>query len=283
MSFDNLTTWDVGSHVLGPSTSMEDSSHQSLSDPLRSPDRAVTLHAALQRQSLSSSVAPDQPDCLQKILRQRFLAVLDDKIIPKNSAPIVLASLQIMLTIISNVLKYPEEHKYKSLKLTNPLIKKNVVDVQGAESYLQACKFGPVTKEHLGYLCFPHNPSKQILDVLTLGQEVLKQRLDQRSEAFEIEKRMVQKEREEEKMRKARALENIKEDREKQKQRQLPYEVNCTIDERNSELLGREQDCSHVLDSADMHELAEGFSVKSSSKRFWLVHYQYFFCLATLC
>lgn len=88
-------------------------------------------NAAEARQKVLSTVT-NSAQCEQET-RRNFLKLIERELVERNEKPIVLTALQTMHTITSNVLKNPDEVKFKTVKQSNRMIKKNVIDVPGAE------------------------------------------------------------------------------------------------------------------------------------------------------
>jgi len=83
---------------------------------------------------------------------------------------------EMLSTIAENLLKDPENEKFKKFKPTNTLIKKNLVEVKGAVEYAVAMGFRAEVENFQPYYSFVASPRNQ--DNLRIGASVLKETVD---------------------------------------------------------------------------------------------------------
>ncbi|KAH9825203.1 hypothetical protein DFH28DRAFT_878534 [Melampsora americana] len=168
-------------------------------------------------------------------IRKSFVQLIEGQLVERNEKAVVLEALKTMEKITSNVLKHPDESKYKTVKHSNGLIKRNIINVPGARDYLLACKFSPGVKDHVETLNFPESASERILEVLAIGHQILTKKIYDITQAHETAIRMKQNEIEAVKRQKALALNNIQEDRERQKLRLVRERMAREAKEREAE------------------------------------------------
>uniref|UniRef100_A0A0D9XA09 PUB domain-containing protein n=1 Tax=Leersia perrieri TaxID=77586 RepID=A0A0D9XA09_9ORYZ len=81
-------------------------------------------------------------DCLRK-LKKNY----------KDDTARVTRAFQILLKIIANIVKNPEEEKFRRIRLNNPVFKERVGSLQGGVEFLELCGFMKLTIS--GYLVIP--------------------------------------------------------------------------------------------------------------------------------
>lgn len=168
-------------------------------------------------------------------IRKTFVQLIEGQLVGRNEKAVVLEALKTMEKITSNVLKNPGEAKYKTVKHSNELIKRNIINVPGARDYLLACKFSPGVKDHVETLNFPDSPSERILEILTIGHQILTKKISDITHAHETAIRMKQNEIEAVKRQKALTLNNIQEDRERQKLRLVREKMAREVQEKEAQ------------------------------------------------
>ncbi|GAA5878434.1 hypothetical protein JCM1840_002584 [Sporobolomyces johnsonii] len=147
-----------------------------------------------------------------------FHSIIDSQLLPKTTKSQAVATLETLETLCSNILNPPNPQqaaKFRQIRLSNALIRRNVMDVaNGApHDYLVACSFRRQTIEFTAYLVFPPSPTAKQLHALRTGHHVLELTLKRAREADEREKRYRESEHEAEKRRKGKALLEFEEDR----------------------------------------------------------------------
>uniref|UniRef100_A0A0E0LX49 UBA domain-containing protein n=1 Tax=Oryza punctata TaxID=4537 RepID=A0A0E0LX49_ORYPU len=98
---------------------------------------------ALQIKPVEPAVSPEQlRDCLRN-LKKNY----------KDDTAKVTRAFQILLKIIANIVKNPEEEKFRRIRLNNPVFKESVGSLQGGVEFLELCGFMKLTIS--GYLVMP--------------------------------------------------------------------------------------------------------------------------------
>lgn len=116
----------------------------------------------------------------------------------------------------SNILEPPvpaQAAKYRTLRLSNTGIVRNIVDITGAYEYLVNCGFRKSTVEFIPYLTFSSAPTAKQLHGLRVGQFVLLHVVEKARAAEEREKRFRESEKDAEKARVGRVMLGYEEDR----------------------------------------------------------------------
>uniref|UniRef100_A0A0D3H2E2 UBA domain-containing protein n=1 Tax=Oryza barthii TaxID=65489 RepID=A0A0D3H2E2_9ORYZ len=91
------------------------------------------------------AVSPEQlRDCLRN-LKKNY----------KDDTTKVTRAFQILLKIIANIVKNPEEEKFRRIRLNNPVFKERVGDLQGGVEFLELCGFMKLAIS--GYLVMPRD------------------------------------------------------------------------------------------------------------------------------
>ncbi|EGG11841.1 uncharacterized protein MELLADRAFT_70593 [Melampsora larici-populina 98AG31] len=207
--------WDSESQPEGNTLRSPTGRHSSVHNDIPINAHDVASAAETRRKTVNPIASTDGGAAIRK----SFVQLIEGQLVERNEKAVVLEALKTMEKITSNVLKNPGEAKYKTVKHSNELIKRNIINVAGARDYLLACKFSAGVKDHVETLNFPENPSERILEVLAIGHQILTKKISDITQAHETAIRMKQAETEAIKRQKALALNNIQEDRERQKLR----------------------------------------------------------------
>ncbi|KAI0320812.1 hypothetical protein OF83DRAFT_1102877 [Amylostereum chailletii] len=119
--------------------------------PPRSPSpnsiRQARLAAHERRQAAAAAERPtNQPfqafdDDYEK--RTEFRRLIEPGILRPNAKEVALSSLRTLLKIAQNLLKEPDNPKFRQFKPTNTIIKRDLVDPKGALEYAIALGFRP--------------------------------------------------------------------------------------------------------------------------------------------
>ncbi|KAG0150248.1 hypothetical protein CROQUDRAFT_58459 [Cronartium quercuum f. sp. fusiforme G11] len=213
MSVDDQWNSEAKRHRLMSPTSITSVAEQDMEVDVADKARAA---AEARRNTVSS---PPSSSNFDHDTRQNFLHLIERQLLERNTKAVVLTALETLEKITFNVLKNPSEAKFKSVKHSNSLIKKNIIDVPGAREYLLACKFAPGVKEHVEVLNFPTRPTERQLAILNTGHVILRKKIEDIKKMHETQISMKQKEADAENSRKASALLKIRDDRERQKVR----------------------------------------------------------------
>lgn len=122
---------------------------------------------------------------------------------------------QTLEKILNNILSNPTDPKYRTLRATNPRLKRSVLLVPGGSDYLLHSGFGVRTVEFQEeWHCAATTDRK-----VRLAVEVLRARLGEARERSEAAKRYKEREEREEKGRVGRVLQEAEEDRERVRRR----------------------------------------------------------------
>ncbi|KAF9055324.1 hypothetical protein BDZ89DRAFT_15394 [Hymenopellis radicata] len=117
-----------------------------------SPD---TLAEAVERRTRS---LPPQKSAAQLAAeherRQTFRRMIDPGIMRPNPKDQALASLKTLLTICENLIREPENPKFRQFKPTNSVIKRNLMDRKGALEYAIELGFRPEVVNFQPYYTF---------------------------------------------------------------------------------------------------------------------------------
>ncbi|GAA5900779.1 hypothetical protein JCM6882_007662 [Rhodosporidiobolus microsporus] len=147
-----------------------------------------------------------------------FHRILDSQLLPNVSKPQLVSTLTTLHTLLSNILSPPNPtaaSKYRQLRLSNALIKREIVDPANgaAQDFLVAAGFRSQNVEFTPYLVFAPSPTREALYKLRVARWVVNVKLGQAREAEAREKRYRDSEKEVEAARKEKALLAHEEDR----------------------------------------------------------------------
>ncbi|GAA5916983.1 hypothetical protein JCM6882_005080 [Rhodosporidiobolus microsporus] len=199
---------------------------QSLSSFSR-PNDAAGL-AALNRSLAGIQLGgPDNEDTTPYWERRPWDRMLNDELLPVTSKQQEVQTLETLVKLMENVLALPAEsdgkEKERTIRLKNPKIRTDVVEVKGAFDLLIQSGFRRIVEDFEEKLTFPLLPSsddnKRLLSRLRTGKHVLSEALEHTQKADELE-RMSKEAAEADKTRRMTGvLEDIKADREMVKKR----------------------------------------------------------------
>lgn len=176
--------------------------------------------AALERRRDRSTTDPHddtpakqdpQPFDADHTKRTEFRRLVDPGIMRPNSKEVALRSLHTLSTIAENLLREPDNPKFRQFKPTNTIIKRDLVDPKGALEYAVAMGFGPEVDHFQPYYIF----NKKHVTELRIGAAILREAI-QTAEKEEDEGLKVRTAKAEEEMRKKRAKEAFLDDRKTQ-------------------------------------------------------------------
>ncbi|KAF8621671.1 hypothetical protein AX15_007684 [Amanita polypyramis BW_CC] len=106
--------------------------------------------------------------------RLEFRRLIDPKIIRPNSRDQAMASLNTLLRIAENLIREPDNQRFKRFRATNPHIKRDLVDPKGTLEYAIGMGFRPQVHEFDQY--YVHDP--RYMNDLQMGYTILKDFLD---------------------------------------------------------------------------------------------------------
>uniref|UniRef100_A0A0E0LX48 UBA domain-containing protein n=1 Tax=Oryza punctata TaxID=4537 RepID=A0A0E0LX48_ORYPU len=111
--------------------------------PMENPVASVPTLTPMKIKPVEPAVSPEQlRDCLRN-LKKNY----------KDDTAKVTRAFQILLKIIANIVKNPEEEKFRRIRLNNPVFKESVGSLQGGVEFLELCGFMKLTIS--GYLVMP--------------------------------------------------------------------------------------------------------------------------------
>ncbi|TFY82718.1 hypothetical protein EWM64_g1288 [Hericium alpestre] len=177
--------------------------------------RLAAIQSRIARQQVDDSAigisAPSefQPFDADHEKRQEFRRLIDPGILRANRREQAMASLQTLLTIAENILREPDNPKYKQFKPTNSKIKHDLVDPKGTLEYAVALGFRDEVENFQPFYRFR---DRHIND-LRIGTAILKEVLQIEVEKQEREERHKQMQKAEEEARKEKVKKAFMDDR----------------------------------------------------------------------
>nr|BAD08748.1 hypothetical protein [Oryza sativa Japonica Group] len=113
--------------------------------PMENPVASVPTLTPTKIKPVEPAVSPEQlRDCLRN-LKKNY----------KDDTTKVTRAFQILLKIIANIVKNPEEEKFRRIRLNNPVFKERVGNLQGGVEFLELCGFMKLAIS--GYLVMPRD------------------------------------------------------------------------------------------------------------------------------
>ncbi|THH15498.1 hypothetical protein EW146_g4986 [Bondarzewia mesenterica] len=164
--------------------------------PLPADDREARL-AALQHRLEQEQIAAGeagsaesgqlafQPFDRDHEKRQEFRRLLDPGILRPNAKEVATASMHTLSTMAENILREPDNPKFRQFKPTNALIKRDLVDPKGTLEYAVALGFRPEVRNFQPFYVF----NDKHLPDLRIGAAILKEVVQIESEKHEREER----------------------------------------------------------------------------------------------
>ncbi|KAF5363787.1 hypothetical protein D9756_000414 [Leucocoprinus leucothites] len=156
------------------------------SSPPQSPEnRSVSTNAAAAAALARARQAPTQKPAAQLAAehdqRQTFRRLIDPGIIRPNSKEQAMSSLKTLLTIAENLLRDPENPKFKQFKSTNSIIQRELMNPKGAIEYAIEMGFRPEVKDFQPYYTF----NSRHMGDLQVGAKILRDHIDLETEKEE--------------------------------------------------------------------------------------------------
>ncbi|PFH52755.1 hypothetical protein AMATHDRAFT_73885 [Amanita thiersii Skay4041] len=144
-------------------------------------DHNPVAEAATRRlQEMATQVSPVQL-LAERERRQAFRRMIDPGIMRPNSKEQAMSSLKTLLTIAENLIREPNNAKFKQFKPTNTIIKRELVDPKGTLEYAVELGFRPEVHDFRPY--YVHN-SRYISD-LRIGTFILREFIELETEKSE--------------------------------------------------------------------------------------------------
>ncbi|KAH7929479.1 hypothetical protein BV22DRAFT_1125744 [Leucogyrophana mollusca] len=151
-----------------------------------SPPPPDVLAAAAERrnQLVGDTVSPAQL-IQEHEQRQMFRRLIDPGIFRPNSKETALASLKTLSSLAENLLREPDNPKFRQFKSTNDTIRRRLIEPKGALEYAIAMGFRPDVKDFQPFYVFN---DRRVAD-LRIGAVILKEVIDRETEKQEYSKR----------------------------------------------------------------------------------------------
>ncbi|KAG2141732.1 uncharacterized protein EDB93DRAFT_621854 [Suillus bovinus] len=145
------------------------------SETLNSPPDPEFLAAAAQRRSATTAHAVSGPELLrQHEQRQKFRRLIDPGISRPNSHEATMASLKILSKISENLIREPENPKFRQFKSTNNTIRRCLIETKGALEYAIEMGFHPEVKDFQPLYVWNERKSEE----LHIGAQILQETIE---------------------------------------------------------------------------------------------------------
>ncbi|KAG1820152.1 uncharacterized protein BJ212DRAFT_1338269 [Suillus subaureus] len=133
------------------------------------------LAAAAQRRSVTTGQAIPTAELLrQHEERQKFRRLINPGISRPNSQEAAMASLKILSKISENLIREPENPKFRQFKPTNDTIRRHLIETKGALEYAIEMGFRPEVKEFQPLYVWNEHKSEE----LRLGAQILQETIE---------------------------------------------------------------------------------------------------------
>ncbi|KAF9780163.1 hypothetical protein BJ322DRAFT_315055 [Thelephora terrestris] len=162
---------------------------------LRNPNAVAILRAAEARNPTASAVSGRTPRVSKNSqfepwdanhpVRQEFRRLLDPGILGRNNKKDAVVSLRLLNKITENILKYPNDLKYRRLDTNLDKVKLHIMSKNGTVEFLQRMGFRREVKDLQAMLVF--NPDR--MKDLRTGAKCLEEVIQNQVQAIEDEER----------------------------------------------------------------------------------------------
>jgi hypothetical protein len=143
-----------------------------MSSETSSPPDPEFLAAAAQRRNVTTRQALSNSELLrQHEQRQKFRRLIDPGISRPNSQAAAMASLKILSKISENLIREPENPKFRQFKSTNDTIRRCLIETKGALEYAIEMGFRPEVKDFQPLYVWNERKSEE----LHLGAQILQE------------------------------------------------------------------------------------------------------------
>lgn len=143
-----------------------------MSSDTSSPPDPEFLAAAAQSRNATTRQALSSSELLrQHEQRQKFRRLIDPGISRPNSQEAAMASLKILSKISENLIREPENPKFRQFKSTNDTIRRCLIETKGALEYAIEMGFRPEVKEFQPLYVWNERKSEE----LRLGAQILQE------------------------------------------------------------------------------------------------------------
>ncbi|KAG2056393.1 hypothetical protein BDR06DRAFT_909921 [Suillus hirtellus] len=144
------------------------------SDTNSSPDPEFLAAAAQRRSAMTGPAGSDFELLRQHEQRQKFRRLIDPGILRPNSHEAAMASLKILSKISENLIREPENPKFRQFKSTNDTIRQRLIETKGALEYAIEMGFRPEVKEFQPLYVWNERKSEE----LRLGAQILQETIE---------------------------------------------------------------------------------------------------------
>lgn len=143
-----------------------------MSSDTSSPPDPEFLAAAAQSRNATTTQALSSSELLrQHEQRQKFRRLIDPGISRPNSQEAAMASLKILSKISENLIREPENPKFRQFKTTNDTIRRCLIETKGALEYAIEMGFRPEVKDFQPLYVWNERKSEE----LRLGAQILQE------------------------------------------------------------------------------------------------------------
>ncbi|KAG1754073.1 uncharacterized protein EDB91DRAFT_1101473 [Suillus paluster] len=139
-----------------------------------SPTPEFLAAAAQRRNATAGQVIPESQLLRQHELRQMFRRLIDPGICRPNSQEAAMTSLKTLSRIAENLLREPENPKFRQFKPINDTIKRRLIETKGALEYAIQMGFRPEVKEFQPLYIWNERKSEE----LHIGAQILQEVID---------------------------------------------------------------------------------------------------------
>lgn len=188
----------------------------STSGPSPAPPKPTsTLSSKLSKRSA------EPPKTLEEMASSELETIVQTRIISGNVQSWALETVNILDKVLSNLSSNPSEPKFKTLKLTNPKVKKHITDCRppGGLEYLIRCGFKITVQDQVPSLQFPDEPTQRQLEDLNLGLRIVKRVISSLEDKNKLEVERAERRKKEEEERARLAMLRFDEDRRTRKEK----------------------------------------------------------------
>ncbi|KAG1892418.1 hypothetical protein F4604DRAFT_1699308 [Suillus subluteus] len=140
-----------------------------------SPPHSEFLAAAAQRRNVTTGqVIPISAELRRHEQQQKFRRLINPGITRPNSQEAAMASLKILSKISENLIREPENPKFRQFKPTNDTIRRHLIETKGALEYAIEIGFRPEVKEFQPLYVWNERKSEE----LRLGAQILQETIE---------------------------------------------------------------------------------------------------------
>ncbi|KAJ8596003.1 hypothetical protein M405DRAFT_727001 [Rhizopogon salebrosus TDB-379] len=138
------------------------------------PSAEFLAAAAVQRRNATAEPNSESQHLRQHEQRLMFRRLIDPGIYRPNSSEAAMASLKTLSRIAENLVREPENPKFRQFKPTNDMIKRRLVETKGALEYAIAMGFRPEVKDFQPIYVWNERRGEE----LQIGAQILQEAMD---------------------------------------------------------------------------------------------------------